>query len=99
MRSNSLGGTRPANTSASVPRLTAPKSARTRTSPAFGGASGSWRSSACPGPLYQSAWAISSVRLIVTFLLSSPDWTLGGSRCYIPEFALSDQGLEAVTSC
>ena len=32
MRSNSLSGTRPASTSASVPRLTAPNSARTRTS-------------------------------------------------------------------
>src|SRR6187431_224392 len=75
IRANSLGGTRPASTSASVPRLMAPNSARTRTSPAPGDKSASWRMSACPGPLYQSASATSSGRLIATLLLS-PDWTL-----------------------
>ena len=54
MRSNSLAGTRPANTRASVPRLIAPKSARTRTSPgSSSGATG--RISARHGPTYQSA--------------------------------------------
>ena len=57
MRSNSLSGTRPARTSASVPRLSAPCRARTRTSPGRSGASFSSRISARPGPTYQSASA------------------------------------------
>src|SRR5690242_3029283 len=55
MRSYSLAGTRPAWTSRSVPRLTAPNSERTCTSPSFGVATTSSRSSARPGPTYQSA--------------------------------------------
>jgi hypothetical protein len=55
MRSYSLAGTRPAWTSRSVPRLMAPKRARTRTSPGFGAAISSARNSARPGPTYQRA--------------------------------------------
>src|SRR5215472_4585367 len=57
MRSNSLCGTRPENTKRSVPRLSAPWSARTRTSPAAGSPRGSSRSSPRPGPTYHSATA------------------------------------------
>jgi len=49
------------------------------------------------GPLYQSAWATSSGRPIVTLLF--PDWTLGWFAGYIIEFALSAEGLEVVTAC
>ena len=49
MRSYSLSGTRPEKTSRSVPRLSALATARTRTSPAAGGATGSARISAWPG--------------------------------------------------
>src|SRR5262245_17759479 len=56
MRSYSLAGTRPAWTSRSVPRLTAPNSERTCTSPSLGAATASSRSSARPGPTYQSAF-------------------------------------------
>ena len=55
MRSYSLSGTRPEKISRSVPRLSALATARTRTSPAAGGATGSARISARPGPTYQSA--------------------------------------------
>ena len=56
MRSNSLSGTRPSNTSRSVPRLTAPNRARTRSSPAAGAATASSRSSARPFATYQRAF-------------------------------------------
>ena len=49
MRSYSLSGTRPEKISRSVPRLSALATARTRTSPAAGGATGSARISALPG--------------------------------------------------
>src|SRR5262249_22493833 len=55
MRSYSLTGTRPARTSLSVPRLMAPNSERTWTSPASGASTVSSRSSARPGATYQSA--------------------------------------------
>ena len=57
MRWNSLSGTRPMNTSRSVPRESAPWVARTVTSPAPAGRSGSARISARPGPTYHSACA------------------------------------------
>jgi hypothetical protein len=59
MRSNSLFGTRPENIRLSVPRLSAPCSARTQTEPVGGGKSTSSRTSARPGATYQSAWAMS----------------------------------------
>jgi hypothetical protein len=59
MRSNSLFGTRPENIKLSVPRLSAPCSARTQTEPVGGGKSTSSRTSARPGATYQSAWAMS----------------------------------------
>src|SRR5436190_17747773 len=55
MRSYSLVGTWPACTSRSVPRLIAPNSARTVTSPDPGGATCSERSSARPVLTYQRA--------------------------------------------
>src|ERR1043166_8236279 len=55
MRAYSLGGTRPESTSRSAPRLIAPWSARTRTSPAPGAGTPSRRISARPGPTYHSA--------------------------------------------
>src|SRR4051794_1598601 len=55
MRSYSLAGTRPARTRRSVPRLMAPKRARTRTSPGLDAAIFSSRNSARPGPTYQRA--------------------------------------------
>src|SRR3954453_280393 len=55
MRSYSLAGTRPARTRRSVPRLIAPKRARTRTSPGLDAAIFSSRNSARPGPTYQRA--------------------------------------------
>src|SRR5262249_25837977 len=56
MRPYSLAGTRPAWTSRSVPRLIAPNSARTCTSPALGAATASSPPGpARPGPPYQSA--------------------------------------------
>src|SRR5882724_785445 len=57
MRWYSLSGTRPRKTSRSVPRLTAPTSARTRTPPAPGAATDPARISARPGPTYHSASA------------------------------------------
>ena len=57
MRSYSLSGTPPAKISRSVPRLSALATARTRTSPSAGGATGSARISALPGATYQSACA------------------------------------------
>src|ERR1700736_2854574 len=60
MRAYSLGGTRPASTSRSVPRLIAPWSARTRTSPGRGAGTVSRRISARPGATYHSASASSS---------------------------------------
>jgi hypothetical protein len=59
MRSNSLFGTRPENIKLSVPRLSAPWSARTQTEPVGGGKSTSSRTSARPGATYQSACAMS----------------------------------------
>ena len=56
---NSLSGTRPLKISASVPRLIAPWSARTRTAPSISGPSVSWRISARPGATYHSARAVS----------------------------------------
>src|SRR3954449_6468850 len=55
MRSYSLAGTRPARTRRSVPRLMAPKRARTHTSPGLEAAIFSSRNSARPGPTYQRA--------------------------------------------
>src|SRR5215813_12361188 len=55
MRPYSLSGTRPACTSRSVPRLMAPNSARTCTSPALGAPTASSCNSARPGPTYQRA--------------------------------------------
>src|SRR3984893_190206 len=66
MRSNSLAGTFPANTKRSVPRLSAPWSARTRTSRAPGSAAGSSRISPRPGAPYHSA-AAACPRLLATF--------------------------------
>src|SRR5262245_7128262 len=60
MRSCSVSGTRPKNTRRSVPRLMAPCSARTRTSPSCGGGAVSRRISAFPGPTYHRALAASS---------------------------------------
>ena len=57
MRSYSLSGTFPAKTSRSVPRLSALVTARTRTAPLPGAATGSGRISALPGATYQSASA------------------------------------------
>src|SRR6185503_9790696 len=57
MRCRSLAGTRPANTSASVPRLTPLKSDRTTTSSPAGSASGSARNSPRPGSAIQNARA------------------------------------------
>src|ERR1700680_513347 len=65
IRSNSGFGTRPANINASVPRLSPPCSARTRTMPGASGASVSSRNSARPAPTYQSACA-TSFRLAAT---------------------------------
>src|SRR5262245_43740869 len=67
MRWYSLAGTRPAWTSRSVPRLTAPNSERTCTSPSLGAATASSRSSARPGPTYQSAFPriSTTLRLVV----------------------------------
>ncbi len=59
MRSYSPAGTRPEKISRSVPRLSAPCSARTRTSPGPGAASASGRISARPGAAYHSACAVS----------------------------------------
>ena len=56
MRRYWLAGTRPSNTSRSVPRLIAPNSARTRTCAGPGAATLSGRSSARPAPTYQRAW-------------------------------------------
>src|SRR5262245_11889622 len=66
MRSCSLAGTRPRKTSRSVPRLSAPWSARTLTSPACGVFAGSGRISACPGPTYHNAYACSARVLTIT---------------------------------
>ena len=55
MRSNSLAGTSPRNTSDSVPRLTALCSVRTSTSPAPGAALGAIRIAARPGASNQQA--------------------------------------------
>jgi hypothetical protein len=63
MRSNSLAGTRPEKISRSVPRLSAPCSARTRTSPGPGAASASGRISARPGATYHSACAVSDATI------------------------------------
>src|ERR1700722_17338603 len=59
MRSNSLFGTWSENIKLSVPRLSAPCSARTQTEPVGGAKSTSSRSSARPGAMYQSACAMS----------------------------------------
>src|SRR5215468_6297144 len=66
MRSCSLAGTRPRKTSRSVPRLSAPWSARTLTSPACGVLAGSGRISACPGPTYHNAYAFWARVLTIT---------------------------------
>ena len=79
MRSYSLSGTRPAAISASVPRLIAPCSARTRTSPEASGPSGSSRISARPGATYQSA----SRRRSVARHAPSLRWTLRLAARYI----------------
>jgi len=77
-----------------VPRLIGRKAPARALRP-FRAPSDSWRISACPGPLYQSAWHLfGPADRHFTF---SPDWTLAGSRCYIIEFALSAEGLEVVT--
>src|SRR4249920_3608539 len=75
MRSNSLRGTRPPSTRASVPLLSAPNSARTRTSCGRGCCSVSCRISAFPRAVYQSAWAALVVPSFVTITESS-DWTI-----------------------
>ena len=49
MAAYSPGGTAPAETSRSLPRLSAENSVRTSTSPGASGASATWRSSATPG--------------------------------------------------
>ena len=69
MRSNSLSGTRPRQNSASVPRLSAPYSARTRTSPGPQRRERFLADFGAAGPTYQSACATSSVRLVATFLI------------------------------
>src|SRR5262249_32933292 len=56
IRSYSLAGTRPSNTSRSVPRLIAPNRARTFTSPPDGGATASSRNSARFFATYQSTF-------------------------------------------
>src|SRR5436190_15070234 len=61
MRSCSLGGTRPRNTSASVPRLMPLNSARTTTSSGDGGGSASGRISPRPGEATQNARASSCI--------------------------------------
>ena len=61
MRSHSLGGTRPANTSASVPRLMPLYSALITTSPSAGGRSASPRISPRPGAVTQNARASSGI--------------------------------------
>ncbi len=61
MRSCSLGGTRPRNTSASVPRLMPLYSARTTTSSGEGGGSASGRISPLPGEATQNARASSCI--------------------------------------
>ena len=88
IRSNSLSGTRPASTSASVPRLSAPKSARTRTSPGLGADSLSSRISARPGATYQSACAISAVHVGRHDIGSLLDYWIH-LLCYIIKFARS----------
>src|SRR5581483_10732099 len=85
MRSYSLVGTRPASTSASVPRLSAPYSERTRASPGAGGSSCSSRISARPAATYQSARARLSVRPLLTIALyHARVWTRGRAGCVIP---------------
>ena len=97
IRSNSLSGTRPASTRASVPRLSAPKSARTRTSPGLGAASLSSRISARPGATYQSACAISAVLSVAT--ISGPYWTIGTFAVLYHQVCTVPPGLEVVTAC
>src|SRR5262249_43401664 len=66
MRAYSLGGTRPDSASRSVPRLMAPWSARTETSPDPGAATASRRSSARPGATYHNASASAPDRSLTT---------------------------------
>src|SRR5262249_22039818 len=66
MRVYSLDGTRPANTSRSVPRLMAPWRARTVTSSGPGAGTASRRISARPGPTDHSASASSPNRPLAT---------------------------------
>ena len=61
MRWYSEGGTRPAATSDSVPRLIAPWRARMRTVPGGSGPSASSWICAWPGPTYHSAWAVTAI--------------------------------------
>ena len=73
MRSNSLSGTRPSNTSRSVPRLMAPKRARTRNSPAAGAATASSRSSARLFATYQRAFDAMSTPELSTPEFATPE--------------------------
>src|SRR6185437_777153 len=77
MRSNSLGGMRPARTRLSVPRLMPPCKARIRTSPCPGSVSGSARISALPAPIYHNAWVVRSGTFVI------PPWTLYAPPGYI----------------
>src|SRR5262249_49452926 len=66
MRAYSLGGTRPVSTSRSVPRLMAPWSARTVTSPGPGAGTCSRRHSARPGATYHNASGSAPDRSLTT---------------------------------
>src|SRR6187551_351773 len=95
MRSNSLRGTRPPSTSASVPLLSAPNSARIRTSCGRGGCSVSWRISAFPRAVYQSAWAVLVAPSFVTIVEPS-DWTIENVPVLYHQVCTARRGIEVV---
>ena len=79
MRWYSLGGTRPLNTSASVPRLMPLYMARTSTSWADGGAIGSSRISPRPGTTVQKARAVEDELTLSPWSLVIGVWSVPGS--------------------
>src|SRR4249919_2223554 len=95
MRSNSLRGTRPPSTSASVPLLSAPNSARIRTSCGRGGCSVSCRISAFPRAVYQSAWAALVAPSFVTIVEPS-DWTIENVPVLYHQVRTARRGIEVV---
>src|SRR6186713_1827879 len=95
MRSNSLRGTRPPSTSASVPLLSAPNSARIRTSCGRGGCSVSCRISAFPRAVYQSAWAALVAPSFVT-IVEPLDWTIENVPVLYHQVCTARRGIEVV---